>query len=111
MTVRGRWYWALLALALFVACAHRATVAEIQKDPGAYSGKTISVRGTVRGATKLPFMNEGFFRLDDGTGSMVVITRGEMPAEGKKDTARGKVESTFQIGGRAFGLVLVSEDR
>lgn len=106
-----RWAWILLALSLLLACARRVTVAEILKDPDAFRGKTVTIRGKVRGATKLPFMQEGFFRLEDGSDSLVVVTRGEMPAEGKMTTAKGKVEPTFQVAGRSFATVLVTEDR
>jgi hypothetical protein len=107
--MRCRFLFVLLILCCLVACAQRVTVGEIQKAPDAFRGKTVSVRGKVQGATKLPFMQDGFYRLDDGTGSIVVVTRGELPEEGKATTARGRVESAFQIGGRTFGLVLVPE--
>jgi hypothetical protein len=106
---RGFLFMALLALGFLVACAHRVTVGEIQRAPDTFRGKTVTVRGKVQGATKLPFMHEGFYRLDDGTGSIVVVTQGVLPEEGKTTTAKGKVAPTFEIAGRTFGLVLVPE--
>lgn len=102
---------AALLLVLAVACAKPTPIGEIAKNPGAFRDRVITVQGTVRAATKLPFMNKGFYSLDDGTGSLAVLSEGDLPAEGKPVKVRGRIRAAFEVGGRSFGVILVPEER
>ena len=107
----------LCGLLLFGALLHLACglapvkVADIQKEPSKFEQKTVTLHGTASGGTKLPFMKDGFYQLDDGSGSITVITKGSLPAEGKKIFLRGKVRSAFQIAGKSFGLVIEEDSK
>lgn len=97
-----------LLLAAALACGLFATrIADIKENPARFENQTVTVHGKVSGVTKLPFMTQGFFQLDDGTGTMAVITEGALPKEGSTVTTRGTVRSGIQIAGRSFGVVLV----
>jgi hypothetical protein len=109
MKVRSAWVVFFLAVA--VACAKPTPIAEIEKNPGAFRDRVITVQGTVRAATKLPFINQGFYSLDDGTGSLPVLSEGDLPAEGKSVKVRGRIRSAFEVGGKSFGVILVPEER
>lgn len=100
-----------LLIAGAVACAKPTPIAEIEKNPGAFRDRVITVQGTVRAATKLPFLERGFYSLDDGTGSLPVLSEGDLPAEGRSVRVRGRVRSAFEVGGKSFGVILVPEER
>ena len=65
-----------------------------------FSGKATEV-------TKLPFMSQAFYELDDGSGTIVVVSQKALPPEGKSVFVRGKVESAFKIGGQTYGRVVM----
>jgi hypothetical protein len=95
------------ALSLLAACSLLPTkIADIQKDPGRFENHDVTVRGKVDGVTRLPFMAEGTYELDDGSGIIRIVTKGSLPADGSTVTVRGKVSSTFEIAGRSYGLVV-----
>ena len=102
---------AVLLLALGLACAKPTPIGDIEKDPGAFRDRLVTVEGTVRAATKLPFMEKGFYTLDDGTGSIPVLSEGDLPKEGKTVRVRGHLRSAFEVAGKSFGIILVPEKR
>jgi hypothetical protein len=98
----------LLALA---ACTLLAVkIADIKKDPAKFENHAVTVRGKVTDVGKLPFMTEGFFQVDDGTGTILVVTAGALPEKGAAVTIRGKVQSAVQIAGRSFGVVIRQDE-
>jgi hypothetical protein len=104
---------ALLAAALCwaTACTLAPTrIGEIVGEPGRFENRTVTVRGEVLSATKLPFMEQGFYVIKDATGEITVVTRGALPAEGKTRSVRGKVQSTFKVMGKSLGVVIHEGD-
>ncbi|MEW5763834.1 MAG: hypothetical protein ACOYXN_04895 [Acidobacteriota bacterium] len=92
---------------LATACALLPTrIGDIVREPGRFENHTVTVRGEVLSATKLPFMDQGFYVLRDATGEITVVTRGALPAEGQKKRVTGKVQSTFKVMGKSLGVVL-----
>jgi hypothetical protein len=97
-----------MALAFSLACGLAPVkVEEIERDPTRFEDKVVTLHGTARGGTKLPFMQESFYEIDDGTGSLPVVTTKALPAEGKKVFVRGRVKSAFRLGGKSYGLVVM----
>ncbi len=97
-------------LALLGACALLPTkIGTILQNPDRYENHVVTVRGKVTGVTKMPFMADGMYHVDDGTGSLMVVTRKALPQEGTTVMVRGKVRSSLQIGGKSFGLALHEE--
>lgn len=93
------------AILLMAGCSAATSIAEINKDPGRFAGKDITVRGTVAGS--FGAMSNGVFQLDDGSGRMLVYSQNfGVPAEGNKITVTGRVEQGLAFGGRTFGLML-----
>jgi hypothetical protein len=93
---------------LLAACAPLTTkIAQIRERPGEYENRVVTIHGKVSAVTKLPFMEEALYEVDDGTGTLTVITPKDVPAEGSTVTVTGKIQSTLKIGGKSFGLLLV----
>lgn len=82
-------------------------VSDIKQDPGRFENKVVTLRGKATGGTKLPFMEQAFYEVNDGSGSLMVITRKALPPEGKQVFVRGRVRSAFAVGGKAYGLVVM----
>ena len=99
---------ALAALAvLLAACALLSTkISQIRERSGEYENRVVTIHGKVANGTKLPFMEEALYEVDDGTGTLTVITPKALPPDGSTVTVTGKVQSALKIGGKSFGLVL-----
>jgi DNA/RNA endonuclease YhcR with UshA esterase domain len=98
---------ALAVCLVLVACNLMfAKISDIKAHPDKYENKSVTVHGKVTSVTKLPFMEEGFYTLSDGTGEITVVTRGSLPSEGADKTVTGTVESTVTIMGRSFGVTI-----
>ncbi len=82
-------------------------VADIKRDPSHFENRTVTLHGTAQRGTKLPFMSHGVYEIDDGTGTLPVLTKKALPPEGEKVFARGKIRTAFRVGGESFGVVLM----
>ncbi|MGA9750427.1 MAG: hypothetical protein WBS54_01425 [Acidobacteriota bacterium] len=98
---------AVLLFLLLSACSLLPVkIADIKAHPDRFENKTVTVRGKVTSVTKMPFMTEGFFTLDDGSGEITVTTSGALPAEGQERTVTGKVQTALKIFDKHVGLVI-----
>lgn len=99
-------------LAAFVVCAifltgcpTRTSIAEINRDPGKYSGKEITVAGKV--SDSFGALGTGVFQIDDGTGRLWVFSQNYgVPGSGAKVAVTGRLQQGFSFGGRSFALAL-----
>ena len=92
----------------FFACGLRQEkIKTILESPESFQGRIVTVGGKAGGAFKLPFMSQGLYMIDDGTGSLTVITKKGLPATGETVTVRGKIQSAFQIFGKTYGIAIV----
>jgi len=99
----------LAALALTVqACAislRSPDIADLQRHPGRYADHTVSVSGVVTSSWGLPLVPYRFYRVDDGTGEVTVLSQStRMPGKGEHVRVKGKVQDVAVFGGRALGL-------
>lgn len=102
-----------LALAALVAalagCAgsRTVTVKDLLDDPSQYNGKTVQVKGEVK--ENLGVLGYGAYRLDDGTGTITVVTKeGGAPREGAHVKVQGKFRSAFTLGTRNAAVIMES---
>jgi hypothetical protein len=98
---------AALAMALFAVtgCPTQTHIADINKDPGRFAGKEVSIHGRV--ADSFGALGNGIFQIDDGTGTMWVYSQNfGVPGNGSKVAVTGRIEQGFAFGGRSFGVVL-----
>ena len=93
------------ALVLMVGCPTQTSIADINKDPGRFAGKDVSIHGSV--SDSFGALGNGVFQIDDGTGRMWVYSQNfGVPGTGSKVAVTGRIEQGFAFGGRTFGVVL-----
>ncbi len=84
------------------------SIAKILKHPREYDGKTVTVSGTVKQAVNLLFIK--YYVVDDGSGSIPVVTKRAVPSTGEKVSVTGRVDQAFALGDKSL-LVIVEEPR
>ena len=95
----------IAAMFLMVGCPTQTSVADINKDPGRFAGKDVSIHGTV--SDSFGALGNGVFQIDDGTGRMWVYSQNfGVPGNGTKTAVTGRIEQGFAFGGRTFGVIL-----
>ena len=93
------------AMFLMAGCPTHASIADINKDPGQYGGKDVSIRGTV--SQGFSALGNGVFQMDDGTGHLWVYSQNfGIPGNGNEISVTGRVQQGFAVGGRNFGVIL-----
>jgi hypothetical protein len=92
-------------MSLLGGCASTTRIGALLAEPQRYDGKTVQVRGNVtRGAG---FLGIGAYEVDDGSGKIVVIARGQgVPADGVTTRAKGTFRSVFSLAGRTIAAIL-----
>jgi hypothetical protein len=51
-----------------------------------------------------------YFTLDDGTGSITVVTEKPLPAKGERLTVKGTVEEAFSLGDQTMTLIVEEKE-
>jgi hypothetical protein len=94
------------------ALATRHTsVADLKYNPGRYQDKTISVDGVVTSSWGLPLVPFRFYKVDDGTGEVTIVSQGgRTPSRGAHVRVKGRVEELATFGGQSLGLHLQERD-
>jgi hypothetical protein len=106
----------VIAALAFVAegCAwslRNPEIADLQRHPGRYTDRTVSVSGVVTSSWGLPLVPFRFYKVDDGTGELTVLSQNtRMPGKGERVRVKGKVQDVAVFGGRALGLHMREDD-
>jgi hypothetical protein len=86
-------------------------ISDLRSHPGRYQDHTVSVNGVVTSSWGLPLVPFRFYKVDDGTGEVTVLSEGtRMPAKGEHVRVKGRVENVAVFGGRPLGLHLRERD-
>jgi hypothetical protein len=106
---------AVVALSVMVGgCAlslRNPKIADLRDHPGRYHDHTVTVNGVVTSSWGLPLIPYRFYKVDDGTGEVTVLSQGSrMPATGEHVRVKGRVEEVAVLGGRPLGLHLRERD-
>jgi len=105
----------LLSGILLTACPKRVSIADIEANPSRYYDKEVAIAGTVRDSygVSIPVLNQqgGIYKVDDGSGSIWVITQKSVPTKGTRLGIRGKIQNGVNYNGKNYGLVLMEDDR
>jgi hypothetical protein len=112
MKLNRRTVWLSLVLVgtiFLTACPNHESISKINGDPARYRNRDVAIAGTVRDS--YGFLDRGAYEIDDGTGTMWVITQRGVPARGSQVGAKGRVRTGFSLGGRSFGTILEESDR
>jgi hypothetical protein len=95
----------LALLLIFVAGCETAKIGDINRDPGRYAGKEVTISGRV--INSFGALGEGAFELEDGSGSIWVLSAGfGVPVQGAHVKVTGRVEEGVTFAGKGFGIVL-----
>jgi hypothetical protein len=94
------------------ACALRsASIADLQQRPGRYEDRTVTLTGVVTDSWGVPLLPYKFYRVDDGTGQIAVLSQSyRMPGKGERVRVKGRVSNVAVLGGRSLGLHLREQD-
>lgn len=104
--IREKWVLILpLVLVSLLAACGTTKIGDINRNPGSYAGKEITISGRV--TTSVGFMKRGAFEVDDGTGKMWVLSdRFGVPSQDSSVQVTGTVQAGATVGDRSFGTVL-----
>ncbi len=106
----------LLTGVFLTACPKRVSIADIEANPSRYYDKDVAVAGTVRDGygISIPIISNGsggIYKVDDGSGSIWVMTRRSVPSKGARLGIKGKIQNGVNFNGKNYGLVLMEDDR
>jgi hypothetical protein len=88
-----------------LGCPQRTSIGWINREPGRYAGKEVTVAGRVMNSYGV--MGTGVFELEDGSGHLWIFSeRGGVPGRGTEVAVTGRVEEGLNIGGRSFAMAL-----
>lgn len=98
----------ILAALLLAACTPRPSIKEIIDHPRDYAGKQVQIQGEVKSIFSLIVVK--YFTLDDGTGSITVVTDKPLPNKGERLTVKGTVEEGFSLGDQTMTLIVEEKE-
>ena len=98
--------------ALSWGCAIRgASIADLQQRPGRFDDRSVTLSGVVTDSWGIPLLPYAFYRIDDGTGQIAVLSQSSRtPGKGERVRVKGRVSNVAVLGGRSLGLHLREED-
>ncbi|MCY7377506.1 MAG: hypothetical protein LH472_16230 [Pyrinomonadaceae bacterium] len=100
---------------LTAACPSRESIANIESNPSKFYNKEVGIAGTVRDSYGLNIpltqIRGGIYKVDDGSGSIWVVTQRDVPVKGVKIGVKGKVQNGVGWNGKNYGLGMIEEDR
>jgi len=106
----------IAAAVIFAAgCPQRKTIAEIERNPSRHINREFVIVGVVRDSYGLSIpgtpMRGGIYKVDDGTGSIWVVTERTVPSRGAEIAVRGTVGNGVSWSGRNYGLGMYEKNR
>ena len=105
----------LLVGLLAAACPKRTSIADIESNPSRYQNKQVAIAGTVRDSygVNIPGtrIRGGAYKIDDGTGSIWIVTEDSVPNKGAQIGVKGIIGNGVNWNGRNYGLGIYEKDR
>ncbi len=106
---------AIFTAVFAAACPERTSIADIETNPSKYQNKEVAIAGTVKDSYGISIpgtpLRGGAYKIDDGTGSMWILTEDSVPAKGVQIGVKGLVGSGLNWKGRNYGLGMYEKDR
>lgn len=82
-----------MVCAAFVGACASTTIGKVAANPAQYRNREVTISGTVADSASL--LGRGIFRLEDGTGTMWVVSTVGVPREGAEVRVTGRVQDGF----------------
>ena len=86
-------------------------IGEINNNPENFANEQIKIKGEVIEKYSVPIVNIGAYKLDDGSGSIWVITSSGVPGVGTDIKVDGNIATSFELGALNFGTVINENQR
>jgi hypothetical protein len=104
----------VVVLVMSSACAfslRNPRISDLKLNPGRYQNHSVSIDGVVTSAWGSSFSPFSFYKVDDGTGEVTVLSQGarRSPTRGAHVTVKGRVDELAVLGGESIGLHLREE--
>jgi len=96
----------LAAAAIACSAIFATSIKKIIDNPRDYDGKTVTVSGEV--TETFSFFVLKYFVVDDGTGTITIVTPKALPKKGTKIRVKGEVSEMFSLG-ETQTLVIVED--
>ena len=94
----------LVVAACILGCTTPASIADINRDPGRFAGKQITIKG--RASDAFGGFGNGMFQVQDSTGAIWVLSQGfALPGNGVEVTVTGEVQQGVSFGGKSYGTM------
>ncbi len=105
----------VLAALFAAACPQRVSIADIEANPAKYQNKEVAIAGTVKDSYGISIpgtsVRGGAYKIDDGTGSIWIISETTVPTKGAQIGVKGLVGNGVNWNGRNYGLGMYEKDR
>jgi hypothetical protein len=89
------------------ASLRNPNISDVQRNAGHYEDRTVTIDGTVTNSWGVPLVPFKFYKVDDGTGEITVLSRGSRtPAKGNHVKVKGVVRDVAVFSGQPLGLHL-----
>jgi hypothetical protein len=87
-------------------------IADVKRNAGHYSDRTVTVDGRVTSSWGVPLMPFKMYKVEDGTGEITVLSRGgnRTPSRGSHVKVKGVVRDVAMFNGMPLGLHLEERD-
>lgn len=96
--------WLVAVCLVLVACAETVAISRLLSDPAHWNNKEVHIQGHV--INSMGMMGEGAYRVDDGTGSIWVISNTGVPGRGARVDVIGTVFQGAEFMGHSYGVAL-----
>ena len=95
----------LVAILLVLAgCASVTPINQLLNDPSRYDGKTVRIKGTVKGA--VGGLGVGAYEVKDNTGTLTVVSdKGDPPRTGANVGVKGKFQALLSLGFKSLAVI------
>jgi len=107
--MRARLFLFFFAASALTACVGTTSIGDILAHPREYAGRSVTVQGEVKNVFSLLVIK--YFTLDDGTGSIIVVTERPLPKNGERIKVKGRVEEAFSLGEQTLTLIIEADER
>ena len=91
-------------LFILAGCASVTPINQLLNDPSRYDGKTVRIKGTVKGA--VGGLGVGAYEVKDNTGTLTVVSdKGDPPRTGARVGVKGKFQALLSLGFKSLAVL------